>query len=50
MYWSLKYVVIKTCGSVGVFLKYVSWSLLSNFGHIMHVYTLVDTKGEAMVE
>lgn len=47
---------IKTCGSVGVFLKSdptypVSWSLLSNFGHIMHVYTLVEyrSKGFARI-
>ena len=46
----IKY-VIKTCESVGVFLKSdpthpVSWSLLSNFGHIMHVYTLVEHRGK----
>ena len=39
--------IIKTCITVGVFLKSdpthpVSWSLLSNFGHLMHVYTLVE--------
>jgi len=42
----IKY-VIKTCESVGVFLKSdpthpVSWSLLSNYGHFMHVHTLVE--------
>ena len=44
----LKY-VIKNCGSVGLFLKSdpthpVSWSLLSNYGHIMHVYTLEEQR------
>jgi len=36
---------IKTCGSVGIFLESdptdpVSWSILSNYGHIVHGYTL----------
>ena len=42
---------IKTCDSVGIFLKSdpthpVSWALLSNFGHIMHVYTLMEHRGK----
>ena len=46
----LKY-VIKKCCSVGVFLRSdpthpVSWSLLSNYGHIMHVYTLEEHRGK----
>ena len=46
----LKY-VIRKCNSVGVFLKSdpthpVSWSLLSNYGHIMHVYTLEEHRGK----
>ena len=46
----LKY-VIKKCHSVGVFLSSdpthpVSWSLLSNYGHIMHVYTLEEHRGK----
>ena len=46
----LKY-VIRKCSSVGVFLRSdpthpVSWSLLSNYGHIMHVYTLEEHRGK----
>ena len=46
----LKY-AIENCPSVGVFLKSdpthpVSWSLLSNYGHIMHLYTLEEHRGK----
>ena len=46
----LKY-AIKNCLSVGVFLKSdpthpVSWSLLSNYGHIIHLYTLEEHRGK----
>ena len=46
----LKYVITK-CSSVGVFLRSdpthpVSWTLLSNYGHIMHVYTLEEHRGK----
>jgi len=51
----IKY-VIKTCGSAGVFFKSdpthpVSWSLLSNYGHVMHVYTQMEhrRKGYAKI-
>ena len=51
----LKY-VIKNITSVGVFLRSdpthpVSWTLLSNYGHIMHVYTLEEhrRKGYAKI-
>ena len=49
----LKY-IIRTCGSAGVFLKSdpthpVSWSLLSNYGHILHVYTLTEHRRKGYV-
>ena len=42
---------IKNRPSVGMFLKSdpthpVSWSLLSNYGHIMHLYTLEEHRGK----
>lgn len=46
----MKY-LIENCGSIGVFLKAnpiqpVSWALLSNFGQIVHVYTLPEHRGK----
>ena len=46
----IKY-AIKNCPSAGVFLRSdpthpISWSLLSNYGHIMHLYTLEEHRGK----
>lgn len=43
--------IIKNCASVGLFLKSnptypVSWCVLSNYGHIIHVYTLEEHRGK----
>ena len=43
--------IIENCGSIGVFLKDdpthpVSWAMFSNFGHLMHVYTLSEHRGK----
>ena len=46
----MKY-LIENCGAMGVFLKDnpiqpVSWTLFSNFGHMVHGYTLPEHRGK----